>query len=730
MQRNVIIMGAIMSAGCGAAMAQEDVRSASGARGLFIEEVVVTAQRREESLTDIPVSATAFSADMLKDRGVDQVIDLQAVSPSLSVTDTGITLSVNIRGIGIASNSPNITAGVATYLDGLFQPPIVQANSFYDLENVEVLRGPQGTFVGSNSTGGAIFINTRDPQTGEFSGHGEVNLGSYGNRGFEGAVNVPIAEDLAIRLAGIRRNRDSYFEDAGPFDNDAGKLDEYGFRFGLLWNPGAFELLFKTQISERKTGGYAAQPIPGTIYGDFRVGDAYTLDFDEDTFYEDSADITSLELRYELANGVVLRSLTGYQDKVVENDTDLDASQAPLAVNGGILEDYYAREQQYSQELNIISPTDGVFDWVVGGYYQDNDIEVNIVDIQGGFPTDILPANKRITTGVFAQGNYELTSDLELQVGARYSTYEAEGRGGVFVGRGIPGFPPGGLQVADLVGDYDDSRTTGKIALNWQLANDHLLYALLSRGYKPGGSNSQSSTFSAEDVTSYEIGWKFSALDEHLLAQLNVFYNDYSDFQFTVLEPSTGLGGVRNLTDMIIRGVEAQVQARFGGLSITGNAGYTDSDLKSMTLINQRRLPGTSLGPQCPAGAPSNPPICFDYGPFLETMAGGDALYAPELTANLGVAYELFLDNGYALVPRLDYSWTDEQFSYLAYSPVSDTLESRSLLNASVSYSNETWMLELYGRNLTDEEYVSGQFDTTEFYGAPREYGLRLGMNF
>lgn len=731
MKRNTMLLSAIIGAASGSAVAQTD----SPATMDLLEEVVVTAQRREENLLDLPLSATAFNGDMLKNQGVSKILDLQTASPSLSITDTGPTLSVNIRGIGIATNNPNITAGVATYVDGLFQPPIVQSSSFYDIDTVEVLRGPQGTFVGNNATGGAIFINTKDPQLGEFGGYGEMSVGNYSNLGFEGAVNIPVSEDLAIRLAGFKRDRDSFYDDIGPYNNDAGKLEEYSGRLGVLWNPGNFELLFKAQTNKRDTGGYAAQPIPGTSLDSYRIDDPFTVAFDENVSYEDEGDMYSLELSYELANGIVLRSLSGYQDKEITNISDVDGSDAPAIVNGDVLEDYYANETQWSQEINIISPTDGKFDWVLGAYYQKNDIDVSITDTQPipfappGFNivTDIPSGNKREITGFFAQGNYEFMPSWEVQVGVRHSTYEIDGDGGVFLS-GAP-FPPGGVQVADLSGKYDDDRTTGKIALNWYV-NDGLVYAQASTGYKPGGFNSSTTQFESEDVTNYELGWKFSSFDNRVRTQLTAFYTDYRDFQFGVLQPETGVEGAQNIADMTIKGLEAQVQARFGNWLIHANAGYTESELPAQTFVNVRKLPGNGLGVQCAPGQPPIPGVCFDYNPFVETNSGGDALFAPEWTYSLSVSYELDLGNGIYLTPRVNYSHTDEQYAYLAYSPETDTLESRDLVSASLTLTNDVWKVELYGTNLTDEEYVSGQYLSTEFYGAPREYGLRVGASF
>jgi iron complex outermembrane receptor protein len=144
-----------------------------------LTEIVVTAQRRVENLQDVPIAAVALSGDQLEKKAVDRLADLESASPSLSITEAGETQSVNIRGIGLSSNLPAVTNGVATYVDGLFQAQIVTAMPFYDVASVEVLRGPQGTLVGNNSTGGAIFVNSAAPTTGEVGGYAQGAIGNY-----------------------------------------------------------------------------------------------------------------------------------------------------------------------------------------------------------------------------------------------------------------------------------------------------------------------------------------------------------------------------------------------------------------------------------------------------------------------------------------------------------------------------------------------------------------------
>ncbi|MEJ5979635.1 TonB-dependent receptor [Novosphingobium sp. PS1R-30] len=693
-----------------------------------LEEIVVTAQRRRESLQDVPIAASAIAGSALEGKAVDRLADLQFATPGLSVTDAGETQSVNIRGIGLSSNLPSVTNGVATYVDGLFQAQIVGAVPFYDIASVEVLRGPQGTLVGNNSTGGAIFVNSASPELGTVSGYAQASYGNYDRLEAEGAVNLPLGDTLALRLAGIARRRDSFYTDVGAFDNDAGKLDEQGGRLGILWKPGAFQALLKLQYHNAESGGFAYRPAPGTTFAPGLVGDERTLSYDVPTSQAERAFSAALELRYEFAGGVTLRSLSGYQFKRNRYSQDTDATQIPIAPTGGLVVDYLARDRQYSEEINLISPTDGRFDWILGGYFQKNDIYVDFLQRSPTPNVAYLPRQTRDIWGVFGQGNYAMTEALELQLGLRYSHVKTSGTGAVILGAGEAGFPPAGIPVADLSGAHSDARLTGKAALNWKLDADNLIYAFAARGYKPGGFNSATTGFAPETVWDYEIGWKSTFADGRLRTQIGAFYNDYSNLQLDVLDPATGVNAVQNVGHATIKGLEAQAQARFGGLGLDLGVSYVDSRLDGLSFINTRLLPPGTLGPQCPAGVAANPPFCFDYAPFATTTGGGPNLYSPKWTYNAGLEYRFDLGET-RITPRVNFGYVGPRFNYVAYGP-GDRLAGRGLLSALLTIEHDGWRVEAYGTNLTDKTYVSGRSGDNEFYGAPREYGLRLGVRF
>ncbi len=701
-----------------------------------LDEVVVTAQRRAENVQTVAIAVTALNGDDLNDKAISRLDDLQFASPALTITDAGLSRSVNIRGIGLASGSPAVTAGVATYVDGLFQPPIATSAGYYDIGSIEVLRGPQGTFVGSSSTGGAIFVNTRSPELGLASGRMELMGGSQDSRGLQAAANLPLGEALAVRVAGNYRTRDSFYRDLGPQGSKAGELDELSGRIGLLWQPSeTFQLLAKVESTKRDTGGYAYRPIPTTQYAALRSSDEFQLTYDDPTRNDEKPLQSSLELRYQLGNGTTLRSVSGYQNKRIYNLYDSDAtiqSTPPDPLYPRTTQDQYVRERLWTQEFNLISPTGGAFDWVAGLYFQRNRIDVVIDQLSDGFPTDIDIRNRKLGKGIFAQLGYQLQPGLKLNVGARYSSFDVTQEGEVVIGRGLP-FPPfdtTGLQVADLEGAHDDGRATGKVALEWTPDEQNLLYAFIARGYKPGGFNSVSSEFKPETVIDYEFGWKATLLDGRVRTQVGAFWNDYQDFQLDALNPESAQVQTQNIANAKVRGIEAQMQAQIGLWGLDAGMALIDSKLSRVEFVNQRALPpGTNL-PQCATGVtPGTPPVCFDYSPYLTSATGRQMLYSPNSTFNAGVDYT-FDFGASTLRPRLNYAYIGKQYTNLLYSPVTDVLASRGILSAQLTWMQDDWRVEAFGTNLGNKRYVSGQFGNNEFYGSPREYGLRVARQF
>lgn len=710
--------------------------SAQDAKGTQLQEVVVTAEKRTENLQTTAIAATVLDTSALNQKGVSNISDLKNATPSLSITNTGVVAFINLRGIGLDSNSPLVVPGVASYREGLWQPPVATGNTFYDIASVEVLRGPQGTFVGSNSTGGAIFINSKSPDFDGVHGNVEVKGGNYADLGATGAVNLPIDDKWAARVAFNVERRGSFFKNLGSIPtpsgaqfNTPGKLDEKDMRVGLLWKPNdTLQILFKSDFTDISTDGLPMKPIPGTASAPFAPVAPWTINFDQTTRSDIYASRNSLEIKWQPSpDGITFRSLTGYQYLNLNEIYDLDASRSPAgsAQFGAII------ERPMTEEINIISPDTGRLSWVVGGYLFHDTRQVGIDQTNMVGPPHILIHFFTVlqTQDVFAQLTYKLLPSIELQVGGRYThdSLDAPNVNNNYINVG-PGFA-----FVDATGHHSDNGWTGKVALNWTPNDDNFLYAFAAKGLKAGGFQfgSPPGQFQPEIVWDYELGWKSYFFDRHVSTQIGGFYNNYQNLQVGVLNTGSGASQLTNIGKSTIKGVEAQIEGRFGGLHVDASGAYVNSALGAISLVNARLLPNggvTNLGPQCTGGAV--PPACFDYGPYTVSVSGRANPYSPTWTYNVGVEYRFDLGNDASLTPRVNYSYVGSQWTTLYEAPATDFLPSFGLWNASLTYTKDDWSVQGYATNLANKFYVIGQFGSGENFGNPRQFGVRISRAF
>ena len=712
-------------------------------------DIVVTVQRRKENVQNISIAITALSGGALEEKKVLRQLDLQNASPGLTITKAGLTESVNIRGIGLSSGSPQVTNGVSTYYDGIFQPPIVSSSQFYDMDSIEVLRGPQGTLVGANSTGGAIYMNSKKPELNKLGGEVTVWGGSYSNLGANAAVNVPLGDTLALRLAGVDNTRNSYYTDLGPAHAAPDRLSEHDGRAQLLWKTGGFQAIAKLEAINKQTGGYAYQPIAVAPlqYAAGATGLPWTVSYDSPAANYERATLSSLEMKYVTSGGLTLRSVTGYLNKRINNLYDTDGAALPIsAATPQATQNQFVREREYSQEINLISPDSGNFKYVLGAYGQRNKINVRIdsatLKAVGGAlgHTYIQPDTDKALVGLFGQATYKFTDKFWVEAGGRYSHFHVDGTGGVYAGVPAPvctgvlhhDYVAGlGCNVSPQTGSEGDGRATGKIALNFKPDADNLLYGFVARGYKNGGINPPGGSFLPETVWDYEAGWKSSFLGRHIKTQVGVYYNDYSNFQEDVVNPASGQAGVTNLTSAKIYGFEASAQAHLGAFSLDGALAYNHSSMSAFSAINRALVPAGISTPQCsPAGTTGTSGAgCYNY-PYFTTTGGSSNLLSPTWTWNINAAYKLPVGAGDSITPRLGYSYVGSQWDYVTYNPTIDRIGAHGLLNASITYAHDHLKVEAYGTNLGNTWYVAGRSGNNLLYGAPREYGLRLSAEF
>jgi iron complex outermembrane receptor protein len=492
-------------------------------------------------------------------------------------------------------------------------------------------------------------------------------------------------------------------------------------RLGLLWEPSdALRILLKGEYNGDDTDGYATQPVRTAF---FAPADPYTIDYNRDDVRNEQDGVrTGLEVKYQLSpNGVTLRLLTGYQRADVKLFHDLDA--LPFEIASGNQD---VIEQMSTQEVNLLSPEGQPLEWVLGVFYFKNEIDIDIENVislppPAGGVTQILTNTVKENIAGFAHAGYEFLPGVKVEGGIRYSHDDAQNNG-LFILSGIP---------IPLDTGFSDGTFTGKAALNWIVNPNHFLYAFAARGYKSGGSNAGGQTFDGETVWDYEIGWKATLFDGHVRTQINGFYMDYNDLQIQNIDTSIGAGaGVVNAGSSSIKGFEAQLQARYGGLGIDGSVGYVDSSVTAQDLVDTRAVPGggfAPLGPQC---APGQVVGCFDYAPFTVSVNGRRNPFSPEWTFNAGVEYAFDLGDAGVVTPRVDYSYTSDQFTTLIQVIPSDFLASREVWNAQLRYEINDWSIVGFVTNFTNETFVTGQMQGVEFYNAPRQYGARVERRF
>ncbi len=720
-----------------------------------LTEVVVTAERRAADIQHTAISLTAVSGEQMTKDHLFNISDLQTATPSFSVNTAGQYNSINIRGIGNAAVNPAITPGIAVERDGLVQAETIELSEpFYDIADVEVLRGPQGTFIGQSSTGGAVLINSRSPTFDGVNGYVNALVGNYSDNKVDGAINLPISDTLAARIAFNWEHRGSFYFDQGSVNTpipttpsiDPGHVSDQNVRVSLLWKPtDSFQALLKIENNHASTGGTPDQPNQN-VYIDPTTGLAvhspfyaysthqpFVLNYDrQDRLSEEVSDRVGLELKYTLPNGISLRSLTGFQHDDIRENVDDDATSANAIYEYHLI----GPDNNYeSQEFNIISPDTSRLTWIAGAswFYRNTPVrDAQYFNPGPPYPAYAAPDQINLlsihavqrTSGVFAQASYQIADPLQVQVGVRENWDYNFNTGGIGIN-----IPAAGLNIpVALAGQFHDSVPTWKAGLNYTPTANEFIYAFVARGYKSGGVNAGSPVnFDPEHVTDYELGIKSKFIDGHVETQLGGYYMNYENLQQPITNPVTGQGGVTNVGTSKIKGIEASVQAHLAGFNVNAGIAYNDTALGAVSLIATYRLPPSANGsPQCVGGATVG---CFNYNPYVVNLGGGANPFSPKITFDAGADYGIQIGSA-TLRPRITYSHVDKQYASLFQTDNYFLMDARNLWGGSLAYEAGPWVAQIYGTNLSNQTYVSAYNANNEYYGAPRQFGLRVSRTF
>ncbi len=681
--------------------------------------IVVTAQRREQKLLDIPVAVTALGEQALKDKQVNDVLDLENIVPGLKVSLFSTAPKITIRGVGSEAYNYGGDPGVAFHANGVYiGRPEAQRGAFFDLERVEVLRGPQGTLYGRNTTGGAINLIYKRPTQG-FEAILSSSYGNYDAYEASAVVNGGLSDTISARIGFKREYNDGYTRNAMPGGKRLDDQDNYTLRGQLLFEPAErFELLLLGEYyhngrrgpGRKFIGGPDGAPTAAELppyNGDplvpYDVRDVVsTFDPQEDM---DFWSITA-RARYSF-DTFDLISLSSYRDSKYGNRDDegdgLDVDFSTLNINNDIW--------QFSQEVQLVSKP-GAFNWILGGYYFQED---------GGFDRAI-PFFKPLFTlfnggtvktesyAAFGHFDYRLSPLFELFGGVRYS----KDRKTMTEFLRFDGIPFSGTNS----GRDSWSAVTWDAGVQLHVSPGSMLFAKVSRGFKSGGFNTgalQLSSFDPEKVTSYESGFKGSYLGGSVQFSLIGFYSQYRDMQLVqVVNFATSFNNAGRST---IKGIEFEGSVRPApGLTFDLTMAYTDARLNEYMSQDSAR----------PAKG-------------LQDLAGNRLPNVPELKFNLGATYVADLGSAGKLRFNGSYYWEDRVY-FDAFNELQSSQEAVGRFDASLTYVTPVQGLEvsIWGKNLTNElvrGYVSvltAQIGSPHllFWDAPRTYGLRVTKTF
>lgn len=674
--------------------------------------IIVTAQKRSENLQDVPVAISALGNDALERAGVHDVSDISGAVPNAQAAAAlGIT-SVFLRGIGTSALGVGADPSVAYHADGVYVARArAQTTGFFDVQRLEVVRGPQGDLYGRNATGGSLNVITRKP-TDYFSGDFSGSYGNYNAVQLEGALSGPLIQDvLNARVAGYYNRHDGYGINIGT-GNEIDAADEYGGRITLQFDPSpalSIEMIgeyFKTSDSIG-AWHYLAQgrpdvPLTAQIFGGITPPDPRDIGSTVDPKRNQEAYALTGTAGLEISDDVSLKSITGFRDLKHSQLTDLSGA----TVLGATLTQSESQDQ-FSQELQLLASGDR-WNLILGGYYFTESIVGDVTIPLFFFPGAIFRQEGTAKTNAFAafgHADYEILDGLKLIGGLRYS-HERKRSVGTFTAPANP-IPTGG--------DVTFNAFTPKFAIEYKPNSDLLVYASVSRGFKSGGfiAGSPGPATNPEFVWSYEIGLKASALDNQLQANLAAFYYDYTDLVVTRVVGASVVN--ENAASATNKGFEAEIIMRpSNNFQVNASFGYLDAKYSEYDTAD---------------------PTFLEFG--VQNLAGKRLNNAPEFTARVGAEYNMRLGAG-ELIASADIKFLSEIF-FSPFNAENLRQESYSIINARLSYQLDNGLkITAFGRNLANKLVVQSAIISADFLGfpvlgglnEPRTYGLELGFKF
>lgn len=715
-----------------------------------LEEIVVTAQKREQSLQDVPLSVSAISGATIEQNNMAQIEDFAILVPNFNIGDSPGEHTINIRGIGSATSNRAFEQSVGLYVDGVYTGRAQQfLTPFLDVERVEVVRGPQGVLFGKNSNAGAVSITTARPAA-EFSARIRANYETdYQGWGLEGVLNLPISDNVSARFAALSNEQGAYMKNSAGADGPDKSLD--AIRASLLWSPSdTVDVYLKVEHSEVDWTGTNFQILnfgSGPAEGFYQSKDPNAEDsFDlrqqadgnfvtgKDTSNGNDSNTYALQADWSLGRST-LTYIGAYSeyDSTLGIDTDFGGFPATYSEGG---DDF----DQSSHELRITSNGDSAFEYIAGLFYLDRNYRIPDWQFHANFPElpPPLPPFTRnrnydettTTLSAFAQGTYHFSDSLSIALGLRYVDESKDADSLQYTSvMGDPSMPiPGGIPVFpnyEFTGSRDEDSLTPSINLQWSVSDDVMLYAAYNEAEKSGGFNSNSAIpagieYETEKAAGYEIGAKMLSSGGTLRMNVALFSTKFDDYQVSSYDGVAQT--VNNAATTISRGAELEVDWAAGNnLTIGGALAYLDAYYDDF--------------PNAPC-APVNQSDCVN-GDFRDAT-GERITYAPRYSGSVYGDLSQPVGSNLEFSFRLTGSFSDDYFTQIDKSPETKA-DSYFILNARAGLGSQDgkWELAIVGTNLTDERTFNFAVNLPFFAGAfaantkaPRLISLEANLRF
>jgi iron complex outermembrane receptor protein len=745
---------ALSAALCGNAVAQDS--------NLMFEEVLVTAEKRSESLQDLSQAITVLGGADLDNRQIASFVDLSAIAPGVNIAkNEGFKTVITIRGVGNEANQNAIAnPSVSYHLDGIYvASPFALQTDFLDLERIEVLRGPQGTLFGQNSTGGAINVITTAPSLDSSFGKADLTLGDYGLVKARAAYNLPLSDTLAVRASVISNKRDG-FTDNLTLGQDLDDANSMSARVRVLYEPSDdFRANFTAQYFDEDRNGAAQKglldPTP----------DPRELRQDSLAEYELTSELYSAVLEWDFES-FALKSLTSYQndDVLITRDNDRNDTAALSVFQIPSLYDPETNKQTtITQEVNLVSvdPLFGKLDWVAGLFYLDTEVEISILerldfDLDGfdpitdediasyggdvGFISDSKP--ERDSTSIYGQGTWHFNEEWRAVFGMRYTEDEVYSEVTNFYGR----------EGTDII-ETSSEKVTGRLVVEHDFNESTMAYGSYTRGFKPGGSNLTYGredaiapivvlpTFEEEIVDAYEIGLKTDLADGRVRMNTAAFYYNYEGLQYQATDPEVFQGGVGNIPKSEIFGAELELSAFLSeSLVLDMRLAWLDTEITGDHLALDNVQSEAAGGALVGAGAELfSPEVQQARSAAVQNVNGNELAKTPEFTGNIALNWNTQIASWGELNSSLQYTYRGEFKHRIFNNDATDVVPSYKVIDLVVGLRPEgkDWRVELIGKNLTDEAGINARFTDVFGVGAtgdeligPRQIMARFAMDF